>query len=261
MKQNKTYIMDTITGPWETIFKNFPFFLPLTVMFSFVLLCLAYLFGQTVLCLNWQESTCSISVLQYAFYLVLRLMIISVVVFIWCDKVYQGKKIDEKYIYANVWNYLRVFVVLCGIIILNLIPLLSIYLLLRSVPNPNWVIEALYFVIVSLGFWIPLVLMRFYALMPDLILGKGWKNLPEVWQKGQGKGLRIVLVTSLLFLLCVMLFSGVWGMLRRENFSSEAVYELVGEFCFDFLSIFVILLFINFFWTLRDYLLQKNTNI
>ena len=88
-------------------------------------------------------------------------------------------------------------------IALSLISVLSFYLLYIRVPNPDWRIELVYFGVVSLGFLVPLLLIRFYALFAFLMSGEKMPTLKAVWSAGSGTTLKVLSALLLLFLIAV----------------------------------------------------------
>lgn len=253
MSKNKFSVLNILTEPWESITRNIVFFVLLTVLFSFVLLSWSVAFGQTFSCMFDQgRGGCTLSAPVYSVYFLVKILILSVFTAIWYAKVFQNKTVNEIFLMSDWRLVLRVFAVFLIFLILNMIPLLSIYLLMIRVPNPNWKIETAYFVFVSLGFWVPFILMRLYGLLADLIGGCGWKNYVLIWKSGQGNGIKLLLASSLYFFFVLVLFSGVTGMVRNFGLSSPIMTEFVGELSFDAVTLLATALFLGYFKSLRD---------
>lgn len=258
-KKSNFSILNILTEPWESITHNIVFFVLSTILFSFILLSLSFAFGQTFSCaLGQGGKNCTLSLPVYAFYFVTKLLILSTFVTIWYAKVYQDKQINEKFLIADWRMILRVFCIFWIFLIFNIMPLVSVYLLLVRVPNPNWVIEAGYFIVVSLGLWLPFILMRMYALLVDLIAGNGFKNYAAIWKGGQGNGLKMLLATSFYFFFVIILFSSIAGVVRGFNFASPIMFDFVGEFGFDVVTLFGLLLFVGFFQSLKNNLINQS---
>ena len=134
-------------------------------------------------------------------------------------------------------------------------PLLSFYLLYVRVPNPDWVVEITYFAVVSIGFVVPFVLMRFYALLAVFLNGGPKVSPAWLWARSKGNNLGIIL--SLFLIIIVMLFilvyfqHGIAGIeVEYANWSGTVI-----EYFYSLLLLMLISLVINNCHVQKEYLL------
>ena len=129
----------------------------------------------------------------------------------------------------------------------NLIPLLSVLLLVFRVPNPNWKIELLYFTIVSIGFLFPFLLMRIYSLLALFLEGKNWKEFKKAWNKTQGYSMKIVLSCTLLFFVNMLFMVITTEILSDSQGFPIWFYNIYAEILFSLMNYFIVITVVNFF--------------
>ena len=146
-------------------------------------------------------------------------------------------------------------------LLLNMAPLLSFYLLYVRVPNPDWVVEITYFAVVSIGFVVPFMLMRFYALLAVFLSGGPKVSPAWLWARSKGNNLGIIL--SLFLIIIVMLFILVY--FQHGIAGIEVEYAdwsgTVIEYFYSLILLMLISLVINNCHVQKEYLLgEKDGN-
>lgn len=239
-----------IVKPIWTVSDQLGFFMYSGLFFAILLTALSYLFSQTYICIfnppMAERMNCTTNEYLYFPYLLLKLMVLSVFITIWNDKVYQNKTLDGKYWSNLVLPSLRNLVVLLGFLLLNLIPALSGYLLLVRVPNPVWQIELAYFTVVAAGFVVPFILMRFYAVIAQMLDGIKPLNIKEAWVNTRGNGLKIVFSAAVMFLICILLFVSVNSTFQTISTMPAAWYNLIAEMIFNLVTLLIVAFLIGY---------------
>lgn len=259
---NKYSVWKSIFIPLWGISDNIEKFLLSGCLFAAILTLLSFVFDQTYLCMFNPEMAkhlpCTDQGYLYVPYLILKLAVLAVFITIWFDWTYGKKVIDEKYIIHGGKTFLRNFVLLLSFIVLNLIPVVSGFLLLFRVPNPVWQIELLYFTFVGIGFVVPFILMRFYALFAVLLNGEGWKNFGLIWHNTSGNGFKIIFSSALLFVLILVLLLSVNATFQKSSAFPPQLYNFFAEFVFNFVTLLMVALVINFMQVQKDQILQED---
>lgn len=177
---------------------------------------------------------CQFSLAAYGAYLLVRIFIISWFMVKWLNLI-NGAACTWKTIFKFPQNVGRTF----GLLLINaatfLFPILSTSLLVQRVPNPDWRIEISYFAVVSIGYIIPFLAVKFYALIAFAAAGEPFPPLSDIWKRNSGNMLKTLI--SLFFILILMIFfiaNLFSGMSMNNNinpvwfgFISELMYNIV----------------------------------
>ena len=147
---------------------------------------------------------CSASQGWYLVYLFVKIFLISAFLVRWYDGAFLNRDYSWKNVFLPTSRDFTTAALVCFYLLLNMAPLLSFYLLYVRVPNPDWVVEITYFAVVSIGFVVPFVLMRFYALLAVFLNGGPKVSPAWLWARSKGNNLGIIL--SLFLIIIVMLF-------------------------------------------------------
>lgn len=253
--QFKYPILKAFSKPFWDVTDNLKIFGVYSFITALMMVVLAFIFHQTFLCSFLSDNskiTCSGNVVLYMVYVCLKILLLSVYLRIWYDKIYLQKNIDIKYIKQN---FIRFLTFWCGIVIFlgaNMLPIMSFYLLAKRVPNPVWQAELGYFTVVSIGFIIPFIMLRFYTNLAELIEAERFNNFKSVAQKTAYQFSKILFSFALLMMTAMSLFLVVTGNLRAHIGTNIYVYNLFAEFAFEWSFILIATLFINFIRTQKE---------
>ena len=141
------------------------------------------------------------------------------------------------------WKLFAAFV-LC--IMVNLTPVASLALLIARVPNPNWIIESIYFAVVSLGFLLPLFAVRFYSSIAFILNNQKFPSFIKFLKSTSNNGLRLLISIAVLVLFCSVLmlyFSNIMGAILPINFW---VFGILGEVLYNVALLAVMVLLTNY---------------
>lgn len=242
---NSTYsLFKGIINPLWTISDKLPEFIKISGAFALFLTALAYLFGQTYVCVFTDNTNISLPCFGRSFvyfpYLIIKLLVINIFIIFWLKKVLFNQPFNKNMAAKSVGLFFL-------FIILNLMPLFSAFLILTRVPNPVWQIELLYFFVVSLGFWIPFVLMRFYAVFIGVLSENKQKMIKTVWQNTGGYSTKIVTSGIIVYMICLLSVISLNSVIfRLTEVLPLQIYNLVAEILFNWMILFVVTLIVNF---------------
>lgn len=164
----------------------------------------------------------------------------------WIDIALQKKKITLKNMFIPNKRDLRILGISALSVVCLAVACLSFYLLYIRVPNPNWKIEVAYFAVVSIGFLVPIIALRFCCYFVAAAEEKALPDILEVWHKTKdnfGKiagGSMILLITILFVMIHSLQF--VW----HAGATSSFLQALVIEYIFSVIKSVMIALMINF---------------
>jgi len=247
MSEEKTIkytVWDSISRPLMLVGDNSLFFLKLIVVFTLLLTVEAYVFGQTFLCLFNQVKAGSLYCLGtgwiYIVFWVIKFGLIGFYLYFWSQKSFKSDYSQMKK------SWLRMMAVMLVFLVLNVLPGVSAFVLLKRVPNPVWQIEALFFTFVGCGFLAPFILMRFYAVLYDLIIGKGAGRWREVWDNTRYQSVKIVFSASVIFVICLIFLIAVNNNVRADSVMSPVWQNLLAEVWFNLAVLLMMTLIFNF---------------
>lgn len=251
-------VTQLIFRPFGILADRFGLLLRLAALFALPMTLLAIFMGFSYVCFTDYRNAyffCSDSQGGYLVYLFAKIFLISTFFARWYDGAFLNRDYNWKNVFLPTARDFITAALICFYLLLNMAPLLSFYLLYIRVPNPDWVVEITYFAVVSVGFLVPFVLMRFYALLAVFLNG-GQKVSPAwLWARSKGNNLGIIL--SLFMIIIVILFVLVYfqhGIARIEpayaDWSGTA-----AEYFYNLLLLMLISLVINNCQVQKEYLL------
>ncbi len=243
-EKTKYTVWESISRPLMLIGDNSLFFLKLILAFTLLLTVEAYLFGQTYFCVFNQVKTGSLYCLGTGWiYLVFWVIKFGLIGFYLCFWLQKSFKPDYS---RMVKSWLRIMAVMLFFLVVNVLPAVSGFVLLKRVPNPVWQIEALFFTFVGCGFLAPFILMRFYAVLYDLINGQGAGRWREVWNNTRYQSVKIVFSASIIFVICLIFLISVNNSVRADSLMSSVWQNLLAEAWFNLAVLLMMTLIFNF---------------
>ena len=232
-------------------------FLKLCGIFALVMSVLSFIFSQSFGCLVpgvQDKILCGENVAGYVVYIVLKFFMVAVFLRVWADKIYLKKDIGLIYFKENGLRFVKFFGVFAVFLVLNVVPFLSLYLLIIRTPNPIWQIEILYFFVVSLGFFVPFVLMRFYANIGLWIAGSRFTDFKKTYRQTNFQTSRILTAFTVILAFCLFLFLILQGYLKHSVFEPLFLYNIFAEYVFEWGLLFMASIMFNFIMIQKDML-------
>ena len=260
MSEKTRYSMvKAISRPISDVMDYFMDLIKTGLPFALVLLLLSMTFGRMFLCAVpsvAEKISCGQSALGYAFYMLCKLIVLSVFIKTWYDLIYMKKAVSMRYFKENIKGFAKSFLLLVFFIGINMLPAVSAIMLIARVPNPDAKIELLYFTGVSIGFVLPFVLIFFYANLAEFLEGAPWKNFSKVWQNTATFGVKIIFSVAVLFLISMFVFTAVSRYLRLGVLENTGLYNLFSEFVFDFVTLMIMALFTGYLRVQKEIVLK-----
>lgn len=189
---------------------------------------------------------CTDNAINYAAIRVIIIFIECMFARNWVEVALTKKDFSLKNIFIPSKKDFKLLGVFIGALITLLIAVLSIYLLYKRVPNPDWHIELCYFAFVSMGFLVPLLSLRFNSYVAAAALGQKFQSPRLIWQGTKGSFMKISGSLLLLFMLASYI------MLRAEQFSVQAGnisgygQALIIDYLINLIKLILIALVMNF---------------
>lgn len=149
---------------------------------------------------------CSSSFAVHITFFMLRLLIVSVFLRVWYKSAVCGAPLDKGEMFVITMRDWKIFGSILIAIAMLCLPILSYYILADRVPNPDWRIESLFFAVVSAGFWLPLVALRFSSMFAFVLDGRQRPPLRLFWNRTAGNTLKILVALSLMMILNAIMF-------------------------------------------------------
>ncbi len=253
-------IITTIFGPYGLLTDKFKEFVRLSALFALFLSLLYLLSGTELLCGNElyrANHFCNGNLWVWAGVRIINFIILCMFIRIWYGILQNGKLTDKFELIKPNMRDLKISLLVIAYIATILIAGYALYLLYVREPNPDWRIELAYFTVVSLGFWPPILALRFFVYFAFAAAGEKLPSIKEVWQKTSGN--TFIIIMSLMLLLIIALLvstSFVYSFLAAEN-ADKLYISLAGEFLSNIISLFTAACFTNFCHIQKKFLFER----
>ena len=197
--------------PIGIIVYRFKQFLKIASVYAVLIGVLALISQLSYTCgLNYDEEktffNCEYSPVVYLTFFLLRLFITAVFLRAWYHIAVCGAEFDLKALFTVKAGDWKVFGGMIVAIIFLCLPMISMYILLYRVPNPDWRIESVFFAFASSGFWLPFVGLRFASVFAFALSEEKRPNLSVFWQRTTGNTLKIIVSLTLMVILNAIIF-------------------------------------------------------
>ncbi len=226
---------NAIFGGFDILVKNIKQLLLPLLSFSFVLTIIYYMFGQDIFCINteyMQSHYCRNEIMFFALTKLLQAFCLIIFMRIWY---HVGLQKNERYSFSILkpqksdFKTIGLFLLLFATIAISLF---GVYLLAIREPNPNWRIEAAYFMTVSLLFFVPVFALRFLSWFAF-----NWENTPiptikQTWRQTSNYTMKIF--TGIIFFMLFM--SALMNMLVRFVSNYDDINNFIIPFLAEYLS-------------------------
>lgn len=182
----------------------------------------------------------------YITFILLRLLLIVVFLKSWFNVAIKKRPINKSELLLIKGQDWKLFAVFLTFVLINIAPLMSFLLLYYREPNPNWIIESLYFAVVSCGFLLPFLAICFYCIPAYILENRKIPSPVKIYAASIDNGLKLLIsfVIVLLFsVLFVIYFSGFAQKLMSYN---VVLYGILCELLYDIVLLSIFALFINF---------------
>lgn len=236
-------------GIWIYYIKSFAV---LCCIFAPLMAILSFATNNSMVC-GYQEYAeiipfkCDIyNIALYAAFFFLRLLIICVFLKSWYRIAVKHEFINVREVLLINYQDWKLFIAFVLGIMINLSPVVSLALLISRVPNPNWIIESIYFAVVSLGFLLPLFAVRFYSAFAFILDDKKLPTFKSFFKLTSDNGLKLLISLAIIALFCAILmlyFTNIMGGLLPLNFW---VFGILGEILYNVVLLAIMVLVVNY---------------
>lgn len=257
-------IIRLIFGPFALLVDNIKKFFYLAGFYGLVISALSFVMGFAYICLFSGEQKdiiyCSSSDINYIIYSIVKFFIIAVFTVKWGEVIFKNQPLSIKYLFAISTRDLKIFLAFLLFIVLNLVPLLSLYILYIRVPNPDWIVEITFFAIVSLGFVVPFLVMRFYSVLAFIISGEEMPTLKDIWDRSQGNMVRLLLAIFFIVLLAGFAFLNFFFNFKAAAVGNEFYIGIISELLYNIIVLLLFALVVNHCYVQKEILFGGNQN-
>lgn len=205
----------------------------LSLLFSAAFGCSVILKSGVPLCLEHTTS--------YMFYFLTKILLLTVFIKLWAENVSAKPKNEMRFDHV-LWGILKTFICFVIFIVANLLPMFSAYILYFRASNPNWLIELAVFTVVGVGFLMPFILMRFYALLGERLDDDPPHSIWSTWQRTSGFGIKLLFSVALIYVFVVICYLSA-----HSGAINLPIYA--GMFVQNFVLLLNVALVVNFLLT------------
>ncbi len=242
--------------PFAYVVDNFMPLLKLSVLFALLIggsslaMGFAYICGIPLL-VNFY---CSNNIILFAFHILLKYFLLFFFAVKWYELISQKKALSLPFLLSFNNQTLKAIGALALMWGLNLVPFISFYLLAIREPNPDVTIEVTYFGVVSIGFLVPFVVLRFYSIFGLILDGKPLPRLTEIWERGKGNSLRIIIALFVIFMLALFAFLNFYLNMQGYDYSHPLWVGISSEFVYELMLLILLALFVGHCYTQKYFL-------
>lgn len=249
-----------IVEPLGWVIDHFKIFVLTAVWWALLLSLASFAFQHPYLCLypEYREAHfCSESVVSYILMQLVLVGLSCCFMLRWTQLISGKKTLGFAFIARPQWADLKMWSAVILFILFNMVSILSAWLLYQRVPNPDYQIELVYFTVVGCGLLFPLIAMRFYSVLGFIAEREKVPSLRQIWKRGRGNNLRIMLGLGLIFLIAVFSLSAFSGEIRQIENKNTFYVGFIVEYLYSLLILLLSAFFINHCLLQKRYLFER----
>lgn len=236
-------------SPFNQILDNGKIFFLLTIPAAICLSIFSTILGFNYLCVyipaGTEQMFCSASLWGYVLHSLIKILIWGFVGLKWYEYVYAKKQLTRKSFFGADKRYISFAGWILLFLFMNMLPMFSWWLLYMRNPNPDWRVELVFFAIVSIGFIMPIILLRFYTILSFVERGEKIPSFSYIWHKTAGNTLKIFLSFVLILILGMFVFGNLYSNFRSLSQDVSLYNMAMAEFIYNFFSLFIYLSILN----------------
>lgn len=249
VKKIKLPIIKLMCTPFNQILDHAKVFFILTIPAAAIISLFSDIIGFNYLCIYPQIDktliNCSNSVWGYMLYCLIKIFVIGYVGLKWSEIIYGESSLSRETLKKFDKKYINFCLFILGFYMLNMTPFLSAWLLYMRTPNPNWQIELIFFSFASLGFILPFLLLRIYAILGFVLRGQKIPSLKNVWQKTSGNMVPILFSVMIIFIMSLFIFGNLYSNFKPLISDIRFYTKFISEFIYTIFVQFIFLVFLN----------------
>lgn len=250
--------------PFMLIIDHLKAFLGLCAFYAVIITLLSFLSGFSYVCMMGIESQgllyCSTSNAVYVAYFLVKAVLYAIFSVRWAEIVFKHQNIAWGNLLMPGKTDVKTLGAFVAMILLNMVPLLSYYILWQSKPNPDWRVEVIFFAVVALGFLFPFVLLRFYSMLAFVINGEKLPPFKVVWDKTRGNTLRLLISFFLIIILALFAFTNFFLSFKAAALSNTVYIGFVSELLYNIIVLLILAVIVNNCFIQKEFLFGGKKN-
>lgn len=247
----KLPISKMIFAPFNLLLDNGKSFFALALPVALIISLLAMASGFGYMCIYSQiipvTAYCSGIVPVYLVYSVAKVFLWAAFAVKWGELCFLKHEFSWKYLLKVDRRSIKLSLAFLLIIVINFLPMVSGWVLYLREPNPDWRVEIAFFAVMSIGFVIPFIVMRFYSAVAFVIYGQKIPPFKEIWYKTVGDTLVILLSLFLIFIVSVFIFGNLYQNFQSVAVDSSFYVNFASEFIYNLITLMILSVVINNF--------------
>lgn len=257
-------VWQLISQPFKKLFNNGQLFFMTAIPTAVLLTLCSVLFKRSALCslmpdLAITSPLCSDEAPLFYADMAIRFVLLLFFSIKWYRFAFKKEPLTFKNIFSVTASQAKAFGLLTLNILINFMPIIALLIMAYRVPNPNWKIELVFFTSVAWIFLLPILAIRFYALIGFAADDKKCPPLREVWHNTAGNMLKLLLSAAVLIFLALVVFMQYYasvGSIDKITLLTASTVECE----YDILLTFFMVLFMNYSRTQQELLFKGANN-
>lgn len=257
----KLPLFSTIFGAYGLIIDKFKQFVITGTIFAVIFMILSIASGQAAMCYNEIYRATHFCTQNWGLFIGLRLLVFMMICMflrIWYQFALAQKTLNFKQMFIPKLADLKIAGGFLAYLVTIAVSCLSFYLLLTRVPNPDWRIEILYFSVVSLGFFVPILALRFLVYFAFFAAEEVTPPLRVVWHKAAGNSFTLLGGIVLLLLSSFFITQALVGSIITSKGEISVITMLGSEYLSDIAPLFTAACFMNYCSIQKIFLFERN---
>ena len=251
-------------NPLKLLGSRWQYILKIALPAALVLSVVSLLFQRSILCGSEQDLSlllkmCSDSVGSFYGDLFCRFLIFTLFAAKWYQFALEQKPVTVFGLLKIGWREIKTAAIIALFLIINLLPLLGLFILFIRKVNPDWKIELLFFTSVAWVFLLPLLAVRFYSVIAFIAGGEPCPSLKKIWNNTAGNMLKLLLSAAVIVFLALFTFMQYYGVIHGLA-EVTVMSVIVAEFEYDVLAVLFVALCINYCSTQKELLFTGENN-
>lgn len=258
VKPVKVPMFGMLFTPYTLLIDNFRKFAALALIYGLIDSAVILLAGQGYMCgFPDFRGYCSASPYAYGLSYLFSFFITVIFASRWYNYSFKSVPLSFDFLFKLTGNDLRSAGVFVVILAVNLVPMLSLYLLYIRVPNPDWRIEMVYFAFVSIGFVLPFLAMRLYSMAAFVFAGEPLPPVREVWKRSSASSFRIVMSYILIFIFSIVSLFVLHNNFRLAAGENAIYINTVSEIAYQLVRLAIIAFLVNSCYAQKFFLFER----
>ena len=260
-KKSNFPLFRIIFGSFGLFFDNFYYSLILGSVFSLIFTFINFISGQSVLCYNYELKK-NILCLNNLLVMIVANLLLLFVICIYIRNWYQAVILKKyKFSIKNILPQIpdaKILGILGVFFVSILIALTSGYLLFARVPNPDWRIEVIYFLVVSVGFFVPVFVTPIFSYISFVAEGIKMPKIKDLWF--QAKGNMFIIFMSFIGVVIITLLFMSMGLQYFTQLAQNGnlFIVIISEFLHNMVIMFMLAICTNYCYMQKIFLFERS---